>query len=134
MEIQGYGTPDSFSEGVTMVTSDSGSESRDEVYSRTLTPKQAAVFRAAPGSTDLENEIKLLRTMISMLARDLGGHAPTILRGISVLCRIVEIQRRAGADTKELERLLMEVAEEALQGMQDHDVDPSPTVDTACRS
>lgn len=118
-----------------MARKSGGSESRDEVYSRALTSKQAAVFAAASGDIGLENEIKLIRTLISMLGRNLGAHAATILRGMTVLCRIVEIQRRAGTDTSELERVLLEAAEEALQGLQgleedleaaERSVDPTP--------
>ena len=79
-----------------------------------MSEEQRRAFDRLSGQLRLGEEIRATRYLIVNLVKDLEMNKIAISQAMAVVCRCVSIQLRAGTDASEVEALLLEMANAAL--------------------
>ena len=99
-------------------SSSQNADSQSDVYLSILPAEDRATFLRSSGSPDLEADIRLLRTLITSLSKNLKDDPRTFAVLFNVLCRAVGLQSKAGGGKSELEEVLLQAAEDTLREME----------------
>jgi hypothetical protein len=89
-----------------------------DTYREKLSRADRALYDRISGDPDLTREIKILRLIITKLSRELEQQEITIQQALAVLCRCVSLQLKTGKHAAELEKLLLDAADDVLTAIE----------------
>jgi hypothetical protein len=88
--------------------------SDNSLYRELLRATDQKVWDAASGGLDLSEEIRLVRTLVAIWARNPLRNAGTINAALTILARAVYIQARTNGAVSDIEQQLQDAAESVL--------------------
>jgi hypothetical protein len=89
-----------------------------DTYREGLSRDDQALYDRISGDPDLTREIKILRFIITKLSKKLEQEEITINQALAVLCRCVSLQLKTGKHAAELEKLLLDTADDVLTAIE----------------
>jgi hypothetical protein len=92
--------------------------SQSDVYLSNLPEEDRAIFLRSSGGSDLEADIRLLRTVITSLLANLKGNYRYFAVLFNTLCRAIGLQIKTRAGREDVEEAILQAAEDALQGLE----------------
>lgn len=101
--------------------------SNRKAYLSRMSPEDRATYALTTGDADMEDDIRLLRTIIARLLDNVTLYHRQIAALLTVLCRAISLQLKSQVAPDEVELALIEAAEEVLQEMEGTAAGPEDT-------
>jgi ribosomal protein L12E/L44/L45/RPP1/RPP2 len=91
------------------------------LYLDNLSPGQKPIYRATSADVDLSSEIRLMRTVLALLEKNIEENLASIVQLMNALIRAVTVQARTRTAADRDQPWLSRAQEEALQRLQQAD-------------
>jgi hypothetical protein len=99
-------------------------DSQSDVYLDNLLEEDRATFLRSSGSPDLEADIRLIRTIITSLSKNLRADPRAFAVLFNVLCRAIGLQGKSSGGKSDIEEAILQAAEEALLELESSQAEP----------